>query len=341
MSLIGRRRRCAGMVAVALALAGIASGCGSDSSSTASAGSNSGSSQSAGKPQITMLSASNVIPGWLAYEAGAKKAAKRLNVDLRIVQWASLQPSDLVAGINAVAASNPDAALFSAVQAAAEQSALEEAAKRIKTVVLFGTRAEDGSFAAGYVGSSAAEQGVAAAKRVAELIGDKGKVLQTEAAPSFGGLMITMQAFRDEMKKNHPNIDLLPLQFDQGDTSKNAAIVRATLARHPDLAGAYLGTSGLGGEGGVGALREAGKIGQVKVVTMDGLPAAIDDLRKGYQQTVVSPKLEDLGGGAVEAAVKAMKGEPVEKEHLVGFCMLTKENLDAPENQQCITPAKK
>jgi ribose transport system substrate-binding protein len=280
-----------------------------------------------------------VIPGWHAYEVGAKQAADRLGVDLQINQWASLQPSDLVAGINAVAAAKPDAALFSAVQATAEQSALEQASKRIPHIVLFGTRAEDGSFAAGYVGSSAAEEGKSAAQTLAKLIGDKGTVLQTEAAPSYGGLMITMQAFRDEMAK-HPNIKLLPLQFDNGDTSKNAAIMRATLARYPDLAGAYLGTSGLGGEGGVGALREAGKIGQVKVVTLDGLPAAINDLKKGYQQAVISPKQNDLGGDAVEAAVKAIKGEPVDKEKLVGWCVLTKDNLADPANQQCIYPTK-
>jgi ABC-type sugar transport system substrate-binding protein len=337
MSVIRRTPRALGAATLAIALIGVTVGCGSSDSSKG--GGSSGTA--AAKPKITMLTASNVIPGWIGYDDGAKAAAQRLGVDLKIQQWASLEPNDLVAGVNAVAASKPDAALFSAVNAPALQSALEQAAGRIHKVILFDSPATNPSFAATYVGSNNAEEGVAAAKKLAELIGDKGTVLQTSAQPSFGGLEINAKAFRDEMVKNHPNVNLLPLQRDDGDTSKNAAIMRATLARHPDLAGAYLGTSGLGGEGGVGALRAAGKAGQVKVMTLDGLPAAINDLRKGYQQAVVSTKLKDLGGGAVEDAVKALKGETLPKQTLVGFCVLTKDNLDQPDNQQCIFPSKK
>lgn len=337
MSGIRRTWRGRSLAALSVLAVGLAAGCGDDESG----GGESAGSDSGAKPKITMLSASNVIPGWIGYDKGAQEAADRLGVDLTIQQWASLEPQDLVAGVNAVSAAKPDAALFSAVNAPALQSALEQAAERIGTVVVFDSPPEDPSFAAAYVGSAAAEEGVAAAKKLSELIGGKGKVLQTSAQPSFSTLEINTKAFREEIENNHPGIELLPLQRDDGNTSKNAAIMRATLARHPDLAGAYLGTSGLGGEGGVGALRSAGKTGEVKVITLDGLPAAIEDLRKGYQQAVVSPKLNDLGGGAVEAAVKALNGEPVEKENLVGFCVLTKDNLDEPENQQCIFPSER
>src|SRR5262245_46585310 len=87
--------------------------------------------------RIIMLSASNVIPGWHGYDRGAKEAAKRLGVDLTIAQWASLEPKDLIAGINAVVAQHPDAALFSAVNDKAEQNTLAQAAKRIKKIVIF------------------------------------------------------------------------------------------------------------------------------------------------------------------------------------------------------------
>jgi ribose transport system substrate-binding protein len=324
---------------VAVLLLALGAGCGGDDSSS-NGGSSASSSSGKKKWKITMLTASNVIPGWIGYDEGAKAAAEKLGVDLTITQWASLEPKDLVAGVNAVTATNPDAALFSAVNAPALQSAMEQAAKRIKKVVVFDSPAVDPSFAVTTVASSNYDEGVASAKLMAQLLGEKGKVLQTSAQPSFGGLELNAKGFRDEMKK-HPGIELLPLQRDDGDTSKNAAIVRATLARHPDLAGAYLGTSGLGGEGGVGALRQANKIDQVKVMTLDGLPAAIEDLRKGYQVAVASTKLRDLGGGAVEAAVKALNGETLPKENLVGFCMLTKDNLDDPENQQCIFPSGK
>jgi ribose transport system substrate-binding protein len=298
------------------------------------------SSAPAKRYKIIMLSASNVIPGWHGYDRGAKEAAKRLGVDLTIAQWASLEPKDLVAGINAVVAKRPDAALFSAVNDKAEQSALEQAAKRIKKIVIFDSPAVDPTPFATYVGSNAAAEGRVTADVLAKLVGFKGKVLQIDAAPGFSTLVINQKAFRKQMAEKYPNIDLLPLQWDGGDPAKNAAIVRATLARHPDLAGAYLGTSGLGAEGGVRAIKAAGKIGKIKIVTLDGLPAAIEDLRKGYQQAVISVKLRDLGGGAVEAAVKALDGKTVPKTQFVGWCVLTKTNIDDPKNSQCIYISK-
>jgi ribose transport system substrate-binding protein len=291
------------------------------------------------KYRIVMLTASNVIPGWHGYDRGAKIAAKKLGLDFTIDQWASLEPKDLVAGINAVVAKHPDAALFSAVNGPAEQNALDQAAKQIKKIVIFDSPAVNPAAFATYVGSDAAAEGRATADVLTKLVGKKGTVLEVDAAPSFGTLEINMRAFRQQMKK-YPNIKLLPLQYDGGDPAKNAAIVRATLARYPDLAGAYLGTSGLGAEGGVGAIKSAGKLGKIKIVTLDGLPAAINDLKTGAQQAVISVKLEDLGGGAVRSAVKALQGKKLPKKQLVGYCVLTKQNVNKPENKQCIYISK-
>ena len=285
--------------------------------------------------KISYLTASNVIPGWHGYDVGVKVEAAKLGVSLTINQWASLSPADLVAGINAVVASHPDAALFSAVNGPAEQSSIISASKKLKVIVGFDSPCVSACGEKSYVGSNASAEGTTTAKVLAKLVNYKGTVLETDAAPSFGTLELNMRAFRAQMAK-YKNITLLPLQYDAGDTSKDAAIVRATLARYPNLAGAYLGTSGLGGEGGVSALRAAGKLPQVKVVTLDGLPAAISDLKNGYQQANISVKLEDLGGGALKQAVMALKGQAVPKQVLVGYCVLTKANINLAANQQCI-----
>ena len=63
------------------------------------------------------------------------------------------------AGINAVAAQHPDAALFSAVNDKAEQNTLAQAAKQIKKIVIFDSPAVDPAPFASYVGSDAAARG--------------------------------------------------------------------------------------------------------------------------------------------------------------------------------------
>jgi ribose transport system substrate-binding protein len=167
-------------------------------------------------------------------------------------------------------------------------------------------------------------------------------VLHTDAAPGFSNLVRNQVAFRERIESEYPDIELLPLQWDDGDVATNASIMRATLASHPDLAGAYLGTSGLGGRGGVTALEEAGLDGQVKVVTLDGLPGAIEDLRNGSQHAVTSVQLFDLGWLAVEAAVAALNGDEVPAVIDSGYCVLTAENIDDPEIAEtyCLYPSE-
>jgi ribose transport system substrate-binding protein len=286
---------------------------------------------------IDYLTASNVIPGWHGYDIGVKQAAAKLGVKLKIGQWASLSPSDLVSGINDIIAAKPDAALISAVDGPAEQSSIVQASKKLRVVVGFDSPCVSTCGEKSYVESNAAAEGTTTAKVLAKLVNYKGIVLETDAAPSFGTLELNMRAFRKQMA-TYKNINLLPLQYDNGDVSKNAALVRATLSRYPNLAGAYLGTGGLGGEGGVGALRTAGAIPRVKVVTLDGLPAAISDLKNGYQQANISVDVRQLGSVALTSAVDALEGKKLPATQHVSYCVLTKANLST--SPQCIYDSK-
>jgi ABC-type sugar transport system substrate-binding protein len=320
--MLAKRRRwgLAGAAAAAIAVAAVTAGGGASASTPYT---------------VDYLTASNVIPGWHGYDVGVKLEAAKLGVKLKIIQWASLSPADLVAGINAVVAANPNAALFSAVDGPAEQSSIVAASKKLKVIVGFDSPCVSACGEKTYVGSNAAAEGTTTAEVLAKLVNYKGIVLETDAATSFGTLEINMRAFRKQMA-TYKNITLLPLQYDAGDVSKNAAIVRATLSRYPNLAGAYLGTAGLGGEGGVGALRAAGAIPRVKVVTLDGLPAAISDLQNGYQEANIAVNVQQLGSTALASAVSALQGKALPKQILVSYCVLTKADLSNPKDKQCI-----
>jgi ribose transport system substrate-binding protein len=335
------------MIAAVTAAALVTAGCGSSSSDSASTstGSSTAADAGAGGPdaggeryRIAMLSASDVIPPFKGYEAGVRRAAEELGVDLEITQVSSLEPADLVAGVDAIAVRRPDAALFSALNDKAMQGAIDQVAQRGSKVVIYDSPPVSLDNLTAYVGSPAARLGEQAADILARLVGERGTVLQTDAIPGNGNLVLNQRAFRRRIEENYPDIDLLPLQWDDGDTARNNAIMKATLARYPDLAGAYVGTSGLGGMGGVSALKEAGKAGDVKVVTLDGLPAAIKELKAGNLQAVTSVKLNELGYTALQTAVKALRGEQVPKEIFSGTCVITSDNVDDADTQECIYP---
>ena len=127
----------------------------------------------------------------------------------------------------------------------------------------------------------------------------------------------------------------LPVQYSQGENGKASAIVRATLTREPDLAG-ISAASAYGAEGSMAALREAGKIGEVKAVLLSATKFAIDALRKDEVQVVVAEPLEDIAIRAVEAAYEDANGKSVPKEILLPLCTITKDTINEPKNKPCL-----
>jgi len=100
------------------------------------------------------------------------------------------------------------------------------------------------------------------------------------------------------------------------------------MTANPDLSAIYAtGEPAL--LGAVAAVESQGRQDDVRIVGWDLTASAIRGIDAGYVVGVVQQDPAGMGAAAVEAALKAVRGEPVESEIAVPVTIVTAENVDA------------
>lgn len=117
-----------------------------------------------------------------------------------------------------------------------------------------------------FVGSYQRDLGYVGGKKLAESLGGKGKV----AVLSLPGTQMfdDREAGFREAFKEFPGIEVVQVGDTKADTVTAVNVAKDIMQRFPDLA-AFVGTDSTAGIGAATAVKEAGKIGQVKTVAMD------------------------------------------------------------------------
>jgi ribose transport system substrate-binding protein len=201
-------------------------------------------------------------------------------------------------------------------------------------VALVDTTLEQADFAVSQIASDNEGGGKQAAKTLGELIGGKGKVFVVNVKPGISTTDARGKGFEEGAKE--AGLTYVGQQYDDDDPSKAAAVTKAALAKNPDLKGIFA-TNLFSAEGAATGIREAGKLGQVKIVGFDAGPKQVEDLKKGTVQALIAQKPAEIGADGVEQAYNALTGKSTEKKIGTGFTSITKDNLT--ENQDALYKA--
>jgi ribose transport system substrate-binding protein len=189
------------------------------------------------------------------------------------------------------------------------------------------------------LGNWATDQLKAAAKAADEMakkIGGKGKVAVIGYGRGAPTSEIRANAFVDYIKKNYPNINVLPVEWAAtADAIGAADVAKAYLAAHPDLAGMYACNS-MTSEGMVAGVRELGKIGPITLIAYDSnaaIQAAIRDesLLGSIMQSPYNMGYEAAKAG-LENIINGVKPPPPWFKD-AGVFFMTKDNIDSPQAQ--------
>ena len=167
-------------------------------------------------------------------------------------------------------------------------------------------------------------------KALAELIGGKGKVFVVNVKPGISTTDARAKGFEEGAKE--AGLDYLGQEYDNDEPAKAAAIVKAQLAKNPDLKGIFA-TNLFSAEGAASGLREAGKAATVKIVGFDAGPEAGRGPR-GRRVQALSPRSRPTSARrASSRRVNALDGKPAKPEIGTEFT-ITKDNL--AENQDAL-----
>jgi ribose transport system substrate-binding protein len=172
------------------------------------------------------------------------------------------------------------------------------------------------------------------AETLTKLIGGEGKVFVVNVKPGISTTDLRAKGFEDGAKK--AGLDYLGQQYSQDDPAKAASIVKSILARNPDLKGIFA-TNLFSAEGAASGLKEAGKLGEVKIVGFDAGPKQVEDLKDGLVQALIAQRPAEIGKLGVQQAVAALDDKPTKEKIATGFVSITQDNL--AENRDALYKA--
>lgn len=143
-----------------------------------------------------------------------------------------------------------------------------------------------------FVGTGNFNAGVTGGNKLADLIGGQGKVaIMTK--PGQSNLEERIAGYKEALS-HYADIELVQIADTQSDPVIAAQVASALLQKYPDLAGIGC-VEAAGGSGAATAVREAGKAGDVKIVSMDRGNEVLEAIEEGVisasiaQQTALMP----------------------------------------------------
>jgi ribose transport system substrate-binding protein len=176
------------------------------------------------------------------------------------------------------------------------------------------------------VGNDFSMQGQIAAERLVTLIGGVGKVAVMQGYPTAPNHEKRYEAQMAVLGK-HPRITIVDGGTDNDDIETARQQALAVLEAHPDLSG-YLCCDASGPIGIAAAIKQAGKVGRVKVVGMDGIKSILEAIKEGVidSSSATVPRMQ--GAMSILMLWQASLGVPLPRVIDTGIDVITQENVD-------------
>ena len=176
------------------------------------------------------------------------------------------------------------------------------------------------------VGNDFAEQGAMAARRLVQRIGGAGKVAVMQGVPTAPN---HRERYRAQLRvlHEHPDITVIDGGVDHDDIPTARQQALAALAAHPDLKG-YLCCDASGPIGIAAAIREAGRVGKVTFVSMDGIEPILREIKAGVIDASAATIPDLQGSMAVLMLWQAAQGLRIPQKIDTGIDLITADNVD-------------
>ncbi|MFM7583145.1 MAG: ABC transporter substrate-binding protein, partial [Caldilinea sp.] len=270
------------------------------------------------KPYIPVISKGFQHQFWQAVKLGSDQAAADYNVDITFEGPATESEVDKqIEMLEAALAKNPAAICFAALDTQAAIPLLEEANSRGIPVVGFDSGVDSDIPVATAATDNLAAAALAADK-MAELIGGAGQIAVLVHDQTSRTGIDRRDGFTNRIAEAYPDIEIVNVDYGAGDHLKSTDLAKAVIQANPDLKG-YFGANEGSAIGVLNAVTELGKVGEIVVIGYDSGQQQMDAVRSGAMAGAITQNPIGIGYKCVEAAVKAINGEEVEKVIDTGF----------------------
>ena len=259
----------------------------------------------------------------LQAEALSEQLGVKVKIDYRAPASADVAEQNSV--LEQAAATKPAGIALDPLDYEGNKAVIEEIEAQGIPVVLFDAPAPEGSNLTS-VGNDFAEQARIAADKLAELIGEKGKVAVMQGVPTAPNHAERYQAHLDALAK-YPGIEVIDGGIDNDSIEEAQSQASAVLAANPDLVG-YLACDASGPIGISAAIEEAGKIGKVQIVGMDNLIDILNYVKSGTMYATSSTIPQMQGSMAILMLWQKSIGMEIPKIVDTGIGYIDSSNVD-------------
>lgn len=307
-------------------------GCSSDTSDTTGAG--------ADTIRIGVSPKGTSHEFWRSIHAGAEQAAKEAgNVE---IVWKGPQVENDTAGqINVMKnfiTKNLDGIVLAPNHSDALVEVVAEAGDAEIPVVIFDSGLGEGAEIASYVSTDNFNGGKLAAKRLAEVLNQKGKVIMIRYRAGSESTEQREEGFLVGLKE-FPEIEVL--SSDQyGEATTQSALEKSTalLNKYKDQVTGVFAVCEPNCNGMLEALQQSGLAGKVKFVAFDPSESLIQGLKDGNVHGIVLQDPVQMGYQAVKTMLAKLAGESVEPVISTGEHVATADNMDTEQFQKLLNP---
>ncbi len=280
------------------------------------------------KPYVALISKGFQHQFWQAVKAGADKAAADLGVTVTFEgPDTEAQVDRQIDMLSAALAKKPVAIGFAALDSQAAIPLLQQAKDANIPVIAFDSGVDSDIPVATAATNSVAAAALAADK-MAEMMGGEGKIAVVAHDQTSRTGIDRRDGFVNQIKEKHPKIEIVSVQYGGGDHLQSTEITKSILQGNPDIKGIF-GTNEGSAIGVVNGVKELGS--KVTVIGFDSGALQKQAIKDGLMAGAITQNPVGIGYKTVEAAVKASKGEAVEKSIDTGFYWYDKSNMDSPE----------
>jgi len=290
------------------------------------------------KPQILVSPKGLALSFWTKVKDGAEEAGREFDVE--IIWKGPASETDISRQISIVEDNinkQVDAIVIAACGATSLIPVLKKAdAAGIPVITI------DSNIDSDLPKSFVATDNILAAEKavdvLAELLGGKGKIAFIPFIAGAATNTTREQGFERGLAK-YPGLELVAKQYSQSDVARAMALTEDIVTAHQDLDGIFVANEA-GTIGCAQALKSRGLSDKLEVVGFDASPNEIEALQDGTLDALIVQNPHLMGYYGVKAAVDILNGKQVEKRIDTGVSVVTRDNLNTPEIQKLLNPAK-
>jgi ribose transport system substrate-binding protein len=180
-----------------------------------------------------------------------------------------------------------------------------------------------------YVGTDNVAAGRQAGQLIKEVLPAGGKIMLFVGKLDARNAQERVQGIREVLKDS--NIQILDVRTDDADEVRAKSNAADTLVRYPDIK-ALVGLWSYNGPAIFCAVKDAKKVGQVKIVAFDEADDTLAGIREGAIHATVVQQPFEFGYQAIKLMAQVLKGDksaiPPNKQVVVPTLVVNKDNVE-------------